>query len=399
MSYDSDHQPINELRPDLLASAAINPWPSNDSSSRQVMMGSHLSQALTIEGGTVRRCLTGAEREFARFTFNIKFPCNAEVVRCIDKYPRTIGFSSIRQNPEQLVIFEDVDTKIVDVLTIPRYHCLHQHFGFSYAMKPAIQRLAPGATFAAGTILADSPAVTDTGDYKLGVEAEVAFMSIPGIIEDGVVISRSFAQRLRSKGFESRVGSWGRNVYAINLYGGEGEYKPFPDIGDRIRDDGLLFCLREYDDLLAPVQMTQSALREPDYYRDRLIYAEPGAKVIDINVRHAVTNGPPPTPQGMEVQPARYYQAQIAFYDQLMGVYKELKHRRGDALQISPRFQQMLYEGMTYKGDFGKNRPKQIYQREELDDWRVEVTFEYDVEPDVGFKLTDFHGGGNYNMN
>jgi hypothetical protein len=393
MSQNLSNAVINELRPDLLASAAMNPWAAFDSSSRQVMMGSHLSQALVIQGGSTRRCLTGAEREFAKYTFKVKFPCNAEVVKVIDRYPRTLGFSTIRENPESIVIYEDAETKQIDILSIPRYHCLHQHFGFSYSYKAPMQRLVPGATFAEGTILADSPAVDDQGNYKLGVETEVAFMSVPGIIEDGVIISRAYAQKLKSKGFEKRVGSWGKNLYPINLYGGENEYKPFPDIGQPIRDDGLLFCLREYDDLLAPVQMSPRALREPDYYRDHLIYAEPGAKVIDVQVRHAVTNGTPPTPMGMEAQAAKYYQAQLTFYDQLLETYKDLRKRRGEALKISPHFQAMLREGLDYKGDFGKNRPKQMYQRVELDDWRVEITFEYDVVPDVGFKLTDFHGG------
>lgn len=385
--------PENELRPDLLASAAMNPWAPFDSSSRQVMMGSHLSQALTLRNGDIRRCMTGVEREFGRFTFNIKFPCNAEIIRVVDRYPRTLGMGSIKENPESIVIFEDVDTKQIDILEVPRYHCLHQHFGFPYKFKPTVNRLVPGATFGAGTLLADSPAVDDLGNYKMGVETEVAFMSVPGIIEDGVIISEAYAQRLKSKGYESRVGSWGKNHYPINLYGGENEYKPFPDIGDTIRDDGLLFCLRQYDDLLAPVEMSPAALREPDYYRDYLIYAEPGAKVIDINVRHAFSNGPPPTPMGMEVQTVKYYNAQIQFYNALLDTYNDLKRRRKDALVISPRFQRILTEAFAYKGEFGKSKPKTMYQRQELDDWRVEVTFEYDVIPTIGFKLTDFHGG------
>lgn len=386
----------NELRVDLLASGGINPWAQHDSSSRVQMIGGHLSQALVIDGCSTRRCLTGIEREFARHTFHIKMPVDAEVIRVIDRYPPTLSVGAIRENPSTVVVYEDTDTKEVGILTIPRFSCKHQHFGFKYKHnRAAISRLSQGSYIAAGTIIADSPAVDELGNYRLGTETEVAFMSVPGIIEDGVIVSKAYVEKLKSKGFESRVAGWGTNWYPLNLYGTETEYKPFPDIGDRIRDDGLLFALRRYDprDLLAPVEMTPRALQEPDYTFDKLTYAEPGAKVVDINVRHEVKGVPPPTPVGMEVQTMRYYQATLKFYDTLLETYNELRKRRKEHLRITPEFHRLLVEALTYKPDPGKQKATQMYQRQPLDDWRVEVTFEYDVIPTVGFKLTDFHGG------
>lgn len=384
----------NELRVDLLSTAGINPWAQHDSSSRVQMLGGHTSQALVIAGATPRRCLTGIEREFGKFTFNIKFPVNAEIIKVIDKYPRVIGRGAIKENPQTVVVYEDMETKEVGILIIPRFHCKHQHFGFKYKFKSsAMSRIMPGANVARGTIVADSPAVDDAGNYMLGLETNVAFMSAPGIIEDGVIVSESYAKSLTSKGFESRVASWGTKFYPLNLYGDDNEYKPFPDIGDKIREDGLLFALRAYNPLLAPMEMTPAALRDPDYTFDRLVYAEPGARIVDINVRHEIKNGPPPTPVGMETQTQKYYQAQLQFYRNLLETYNELKRRRKEMLRITPEFQRLLVEALTYCQEPGKSRATHMYQRQPLDDWRVEVTFEYDVVPTVGFKITDFHGG------
>lgn len=385
--------PPNELRVDLLSSAGINPWAQHDSSSRVQMIGGHLSQALVVEGATPRRCMTGIEREFGKYTFKVKFPVDAEIIKVIQKYPTTLARDSIRENPMYIVIYMNTHTKEVCILEVPRFHCLHQHFGFRYKFKPASNRLIPGATFAAETVLADSPAVDNLGNYSMGVESNLALMSLPGIIEDGVIVSEDYVQKLKSKGYESRAAMWGSRWYPLNLYGTDTEYKPFPDIGDTIREDGLLFALRRYDDMLAPVEMTLSALREPDYIFDRLTYAKPGARVVDVHVRHEIKNGPPPTPVGMEVQTEKYYRAQMNYYDALLTVYKDLKKKYGENLRISPAFHALLTEGLIYRGEGNKSKATHIYQRQPLDDWRVEVTFEYDVIPTVGYKLTNLHGG------
>lgn len=386
----------NELRVDYLASGGMNPWAQHDSSSRVQMIGGHLSQALVINGCSTRRCLTGIEREFGRHTFSIKVPADIEVIRVIERYPKTLSIGAIRENPVTIVVYEDVETKRVGILTIPRFSCKHQHFGFKYNFNQrALQKLHQGSNIAGGTIIADSPAVDELGNYRMGVETEIAFMSVPGIIEDGVIVSRAYVEKLKSKGFESRVAGWGSNWYPLNLYGTETEYKPFPDIGENIRDDGLLFALRRYDenDLLGPVEMTPAALREPDYTFDKLTYAEPGARVVDVLVHHEVKNSPPPTPVGMEGQTMRYYEATVKFYNTLLETYNELKKRRKESLDITPEFHRLLVEALSYRPEAGKQKATLMIQRQPLDDWRVEVRFEYDVVPDVGFKLTDFHGG------
>lgn len=390
---DDPHYTPNELRVDLLASGGWNPWAQHDSSSRVQMIGSHLSQALVMEGATPRRNVTGIEREFGRFTFSIKMPANGEVLRIIHKYPRTLSRDAIRENPLTTIIYEDNATKHIGVVSVPRYHCRHQHFGFRYKHKQALSRLSVGSTIAKGTILSDSPSIDDQGNYKLGLEANVVFMSVPGVIEDGVIISKSLAKRMTTMGFEKRSVNWGTHLYPLNLYGNDKEYKPFPDIGDRIREDGLLFALRRYDPLLAPVEMSPAALREPDYIFDQLVYGEPGAKVIDVNVHHDTRSSSPPTPTGMEVQAKKYYDAQLQFYNQLIDEHRSLIRKRGtNNILLTPEFHALLFEAYAYRPD-PKMRATQIYQRQPLDDWRVEVAFEYGMEPIDAFKLTDLHGG------
>ena len=385
----------NELKLELLSSAGMNPWAQHDSSSRAQMFAGHLSQALVIDGASPRRCQTGIEREFGKCTFSIKMPCDAEIIKVIDKFPRTLGQGSIRENPMSVIVYEDSETKKVGIVTVRHFHCKHQHFGFRYKFRPSVMnRLVPGATIAAGTILADSPAVDEKGNYSIATEAEVVFLSIPGVIEDGVVISKSYAKKLTTRGYETRVASWGSKQYPLNLYGNENEYKPFPDIGERVAEDGLLFAIRDYDPLLAPLEMTPAALRQVDHTFDDRTYVEfPNARVVDVNVLHDVRNNVPPTPVGMDAQTRKYYAAQYKFYESLLAVYDDLRRRRKDSLQITPEFQRLLREARFYTQEPGKLRATPMVQRQPLDDWRVEITFEYEIAADVGFKLTDMHGG------
>lgn len=387
------HVSENEIAVDLQAATALNPWVTNDSSSRLQMLGSHVSQALVVKGAEVRRNLTLAEREFGTATFKIRMPADAEIVKIIEKYPKQLGLGAVEFNPSTVVIFEDVKNRRFDCLTIPRFHSLHQHFGFPYKMKPAINNLYTGATIAEGTVLADSPNVDDHGNYMMGVEANVAFMSIPGVIEDGVVISESMAERLTTTGYERRQATWGEQWYPLNLYGNEDEYRPFPEIGQRIRDDGLLFAMRRFDPLLAIVEMTPKALMTPDYTFDRLVYAKPNAKVVDISVRNASKSHGPSTPTGMDAQVERYFNMELAFYDTILETYHRLKRERGVHFNLSPKFHALVVEAMMFKPSRDKMRSTQIYQRVPMDDWRVDVTFQYDILPTDGFKITDLHGG------
>lgn len=386
---------INQLQPQSIGIAALNPTLMHDSSSRLQMMCSHIGQSLVVMGSTVRRMQTGVEREYGKYTHNIKMPCNAIVIKTIQKFPPTYDTSGQNENPLTIVVYENTDHPLreVGILEIPTYHSLHQYFGFKYVFKPIMSRLVPGATIQKGTVIADSPSVTENGDYRYGLEAQMALMSIPAVIEDGAVVSESFRKRLTTKAFGSRVGSWGKNRFPLNLYGDERNYKPFPDIGQYIRPDGLLFALRPYDEMLAVVNMTPDALREPDLF-DRKTYAAPLAKVIDVVV-HKGTHNKTTLPIGMETQTNHYYRRSLMFYDTVIDTYNKLRQKRRESLYISPEFERLMEESLAMTDENTKEKITKTYNRNPIDEWQVEVFYEYELVPTIGYKITDLHGGSN----
>lgn len=390
----------NELRPDLQSTTSLQPLAGHVSSPRLQMFNSHITQALPVEGCTSRRMFSGMESKFGDFTFSVRIPHDARVVRTIQRYPRTIGAQAIRENPETIVIYEydKVDesgrlVKEVDYVSCPTYHELHQQFGFMYNYVEPITEYIPE-----DTRLAQSPSISPEGDYRYGLEAEVALMSVPQIIEDGVVASESFCKRMTTTAIEKYVISWGKNEYPLNLYGDDSVYKPHPDIGEIINNDGILLALRRYDDDTAPVLMSRKALQSPDFKYDRCFYVSPGAKVIDVRVHHdlrlrgAIRGKTLNTPVGMSEQAEKYLQAERVFYQAILNEHRRLYAAKKDDLHISPRFHRLLVEAMAATADSNKQRIVRTYRGAPIDEWRIEIVLAREVVPSIGYKLTGTHG-------
>jgi len=390
----------NELFRELLGVSGLNPWAGHDSSSRvQMFSSSHISQALVINGSTERYCQTGMEREFGKYTFSIKVPGDpnkqdgVEIIRIIERYPSKIGLNAIAFNPQTLLIYEDVNTKEIGIINIPTYCSNHPYFGFEYKASKAIEEVRVGAFLTAGTILLNSPSITPDGGYKYGAQCNIAFMSHPAASEDGVLISRDALKRFGFKTYENRTVEWGNKRFALNLYGDANNYKPFPDIGERIRSDGLLMCLRTYDKELAVVEQSINDSLEPDFIFDKLVYAGgAGGRIIDIRVQRNTQPLQADVPLGMDLQTEKYDIARKQFYQEIVSEYHRLKRDRGEGLRLTPEFHRMIVEALSVI-DNDPQRIIKLYRQTPLDDYRVEFVIEYDIEPTIGFKLTDCHGG------
>lgn len=381
----------NELLPQLAGIAAQNPYARSTAASRLQMLGGHTSQSLVPRMPDTRYHLTGFEHELGTTTFAVKMPVDGEVIQIIEKYPRSPIYGA-RVNPLTLLIFENVKTKEIGVVEIPTWHCTHQHFGFPYKFNKDLS-IRRGDFIRADTVFADTPAKDEMGNSQIGTEANVAYMSIPNVIEDGVVISKSYARRIGIYGYEKREISFGSKSYPLNVNGDDTTYKIFPDVGDTIRPDGLLFATRDYDEMLDIVGMSPKAVRKPDVDFDTLRYAIPNARVIDVSVIHEPKGNDVLTPPAMAAQAKDYMLSERAFHQAILNTYEDLKRTRRDTLRLSRRLHNMVSEARRYTNLKNRGQIKKMYQHQPLDEWRVEVTFEYILTPTIPMKVTNLHGG------
>lgn len=380
----------SELRAEVLGTQANNPWAGTNSSSRGAMYTKHTGQTLVIANPEVRKVQTGTERETAKYTHKIQFHNNSYIIQVLDKFPYAFGRNRIEYSPKRVIIFENRDHPDleVDVLYDTDHHIMHNFFGFEYKRNMDVQnRVTAGARVGAGTIIADSPNVLPSGDYANGVNANVIMCSHPAGTEDGVCISQSFADRLKVKAYVTRRFSFGHGIVPLNMYGDDKNYKIFPDIGDKVREDGILCSLRDYIPELAPCDLSISSLQQVTQF-DKSQFVEPNATVIDITVIKGQSK-PGDLFTSQEDQVTKYHDAHMQFYNQLTDAYKTLQKNRGGHVPISHEFQRLLVEAHAFTD--GKRKLQE--RRVDLPAWTVEITVMYDIPAERGFKTTDTHGG------
>ena len=393
---------INEINPELAGMTNLNSFADKDSSSRGVMFGSHFSQHLVLERPDEKIVQSGSELEFGKHTFSIKMPANGRIVKVIDRYPRGIAKDSLPFNPETIVVFYDEDNHEFDYLSIPYHASFHQFFGFKYELKDTVNRIDRGKYIPKDTIFADSNSVPEHGGYRYGLELNTAFMSIPSVSEDGVMVSRDVLDRLSFRIYETRSVEFGSQNFPLNIYGNKDFYKPFPDIGEYIKDtrhDGILMKLRGYDEKLTPVDMSIYDTMLPDFIFDKATYVRGGeGRIVDIKVIGS-NSKTKQLPAQMCEHIEKYRKAYVKFHQEIIRTEEEIRKERRQKYgekspRLSPRFHNLLVESLAivnYKED--KLPLTLLHRKDPIDEYRIEFVIEYVVKANIGFKLTDCHGG------
>lgn len=393
--YTTDKVPFaphihSDLKPELLGSGATNPFSGYNSSPRQAMLTKQMGQTLVIKGAEPRFIQSGIERELGKYTFNKTFDNNSFILNVIPKFPHIHGLGSVDYSPVKTVIFENSDSANLelDVMYLEDHFSMHHYFGFRYKYDDnVLRKIKKGQMVPAGTKVADSPGVTPQGDYAYGVNANVVLSSHPGGAEDGVVMSKSFAKKLTTTLYETREFTFGDGACPLNLYGDDNNYKIFPDIGDVVREDGVICGLREYIPELAPCDLSATAVRSVTEF-DKLQYAPPGSRVVDITVMKG-SSAPSVIFTGQEDQVTKYHDRHLAYYQEVREVYQKMKTRMGNKLAISCEFHRLLVEAEAMLDDKITLKKK----RHRLAPWTVTITVEYELSAETGFKITDTHGG------
>lgn len=388
----------NQLDVRLMGVNGLNPWDGADSASRKQMWSSQIGQHLVFSGLTQRRHQTGMEQEYGKYTFATEMPHDGEIIRTIDLYRKSYDYDSIQLNPLTVVIYERVDTREVGCVFLNNFFSQHPYFGFDYKRQPSMGKLRPGNLIKKGEVFLDSPGITPDGGYMFGAEVNVAFMTHPAVSEDGILISEDVCPNFKIKTYERRTVEWGNKRFALNTYGDEKHPRPFPDIGDYVREDGVLMALREYDDELAVVEQNVNSLREVDYIFDRITYvpANTRGRVVDIRIHHDPNAPSAGSLIGMDEQGLKYDRKRRDFYQAILDEYNRIKRERGASFRVSPEFNRLARDAISVVGrnTTAPNEPiRKLHRQAPLDQWRVEFVIEYEIVPHHGFKLSDSHGG------
>lgn len=383
--------------------ANLNSWAGNDSASRAQMFTSHLAQVPVIANPSIRRTLTGTEREYGHYTFKQRITEEGLFYRILDKYP----LHQFRTNPQKLAVYRATghghNTAYYGVVDISTYNIRHQYFGFMFKPKGNnLNHVRENEPAVEGMVISQSPSIDEQGNHRMGVSSNMLYMSLHTTIEDGVFARRKWLERFKSTGIEGRTAITGDRCYLINLYGDDVHYRGHAELGGKIAEHGIAMAVRDFDPLLAVVEMTPEALRKPDFVFDKLIYGKPGAEIIDITVYHDHNldrvNNEEKTPIGIDQQSKRYYEALHSQQMKLISLYEELKRKHGDSLVLEPNFHRMITWAYAFTNHSSVQQPQGsrvnlTYRRAPVGDFRTDLVFKYDIMPSVGSKVTTMHGG------
>lgn len=387
---------IVEISAEFLGAVTpLNPFLRTDSGPRLAMMAGHMSQALLPIGGDERRIFTGEESKYSKYVFNVDMPATGQILTSIERLPS----ARFKLNPELTVLFEDLDQRrqgkhVLDVVNLTTHWLMHQTYGYKFDfLKHNIAQIRPNNIIEKGTVFCNPPDVKPNGNLAFGINTIVAYLTVHQIIEDGFVARRGWLEKAAVTAMGSRQCSWGKSKYALNIYGDATNYKPFPEPGEKIRDDGILFALRPYTKYLGVCDMTADALMTPDPVFDDLVFGEPGAEVIDLTVFHDHSQPRPPTPYGMSDLCEKYLAAQEAYSRKLYRAYRD-RIRVNPKLTLSRRLHQQLVQAIDCDPSMigQPTTTAHTYRATPLDDWTVEVKYAYKHIPTVGAKITGLHG-------
>ena len=385
----------NTLVPEHLQVHSMTLFPGMVSASRADMFASEIGQATVLFGSDVRRLLTGAERKYGEYTEKVIIPANATIVKVIYKRPPDVFLAS-RVPPLKTVIYQEVETGAYGYVDIPVYASNHQQFGFDYKLTTAGQEVAPGRNYPKDTVLAHSNSIDHNGNYKFGINGKIAFMSINDVAQDGAIISKSFARRARFKGYGTRTLSFGGDLFGLNLSGNDDVYKIFPDIGERLPEDGLLFAVRKFDPDIAAVQLSRKGLKRWGL-TDKRTYGHGGATVIGVEVTHNPMVKNSGLPNEFSTQCRKYLASERKYYEEILEVLQTIRRETGNRNPLlTPPLRELMRSavGVIQSGSPGNTAINYVGAGgAPLNEYTVTITYSYDLEPNTRFKLADCQGG------
>ena len=380
------------MRIELVGSPLLrSPFSEHISGQRAGMFGSNLPQAVIVDGAETARIQSGYETKYGRYCVD---PSHRDHdVQILQVIPKLTGLSDDQgrpiKSPEVVVIYLDTETPTptVGYFTIPDYIMLHSGFGY-YTKKKNLHELVPSNVIPKNMTFMTAPN-HDDDLYNLGVNANVCFMGLWETTDDAFIISERFRQKLRHTSIDQRVITIDMEHIPLNLYGDRNNYKIFPDIGEKVREDGRLIGLREYkeNDLLIS-DITPEALRNPGLYDD--IYVAPaGATIVDVSVFIAKSKYQQLRGFPNYAQIVRYQESLNAYYTAIIRCYDECVRNN---YALGPDFNQLVVQAKSRSMNSeyrdlilcNKKDPIQLIQ--------LTITFASKVNVSKGFKLTSREG-------
>lgn len=284
----------------ILGKGLLQPFNNINSSSRKIMLSTHLEHNLPLIHPEPPLVGTGYEDKFGEYSSAfIKAPSNLTVLGKIDK------FSNAPKNHHYFLIVKN-DDGIIDVIERKSYEHITETYGY-LKNNEYLDSLRTGSRIQKGTVMEKSYAFDENNNRCDGINLMTMYLASEKTKEDSIVLSEEAADKLVSPLLKKVNIIINENDILLNLYGDDDTYKTFPDIGEDIKEKILCAIRREQKE---ESLFTQSYQRLKSLMMSDEKYPVEG-KVVDINIH---CNNPEKIDQIIyNEQLNKYYQDNLRF--------------------------------------------------------------------------------------
>jgi hypothetical protein len=206
------------------------------------------------------------------------------------------------------MVLYNKDTDTYDMIERQIAEDLTEKFGYMYNTD-VMDALQVGETVS-NKIIYKTTSYDENMNYRLGKNANVAYASDNSTIEDAVKIRQGWAETVKTVEIDTVMVSINDNDILLNLYGNDKvEYKPFPDIGEKIENSSLCAVRRiKLNHVFYDFQ--EANLREV-YDTDTEYRVPKDSEIYDINVYCNAVDG---LPDNVFYNQVKYYHEKIKEY-------------------------------------------------------------------------------------
>ena len=358
------------------------------SSQRANMFSSGLSQAVVIDGAEIPRHATGYESMFNDYRFDSSArDSDGTLYDVVYKYEQDFG-DDIKENPVTFIFIKTPDG-VIDVFSIEEYVQLSNGFGFRNDINMDVRYMkADFMEFIPKDKEFMRTPSSINGMCSLGLNLNVAYMTLPHVTEDAFVLSESAAKRLLSRGYETIRFTIPKDFIPLNLYGEDISPKIFPDIGDVVNNDGIIAALRrqESKNFMDLMDTQSNVLLNTDMF----IKTKPGAVVKDVNIYCAHTALNKLSTNPLFTQPMHYLKILNKQYRKVINCYNRAVE---EGYTFTPRANNFITQCMMLCKDRKYNGGCILTDnRTVIEQLLIEIVVEYDRKVGAGYKLTGRSG-------
>ena len=348
-------------------------WSMIDSS-RAYMWNQHVKQSLTLLTPDVPHLQTGFENSFGKYNHAFKKLSGTwEVKQIIPKFnfpEEMMNDPNVMKIQIFTLVLYNKKTDTYDVIEKPVAENLTEKFGYVYNTS-FMESLKVGDKLT-DKVLYRSTAYDDHMNYRYGKNARVYYSTSTDTIEDAIVIRRGWAETVKSVEIDKIQVPINDNDVLLNLYGDDNTYKPFPEIGQHVKDS-LICATRRINKSHLLYDFQKSHMREvmdtdTDYYTSK------ESIVYDINVYY---NGDDEFPTNLfNQQLKRYYDDGCRYAREILEACNQIKASGSNYTKNVSYFRSryLRYNDKDYKW---KNKDKAF----------AHVVLEFKVRSIVGLDL------------